>query len=175
MELLGAKRCFAFLKNAGLKIHSFISDRHRSIAKWIRESEPQTRQYHDFWHVSKSITKKLLAASQEKGNEILKSWMKGIRNHLYWSAISTKQGFGELIIAKWMSIMNHVADQHSDLQILYSKIAPMKKLSLVTGYPKVCLFEFLLHYHNSLQSMCLGVSSSCSLKQRTTTTIPNQI
>ena len=114
MELFGAKRCFEFLKNAGLKIPSFISDRHRSIAKWIRESEPETKHFHDFWHVSKSITKRLLAASQEKGNEILKSWMKGIRNHLYWCAVSTKQGFGELIIAKWKSIMHHVADQHSD-------------------------------------------------------------
>ena len=114
MELFGAKKCFEFLKNAGLRIHSFVSDRHKSIAKWIRESEPQTRQYHDFWHVSKSITKKLLAASQEKGNEILKSWMKGIRNHLYWCAVSTKQGFGELIVAKWKSIMNHIANQHSD-------------------------------------------------------------
>ena len=59
MELFGAKRCFKFLKNAGFKIHSFISDRHRSIAKWIRESEPQTRQYHDW----------LLAGIQEHNEE----------------------------------------------------------------------------------------------------------
>lgn len=40
MELDGAKRCFQFIKDAGLKVTSFISDRHKGIAKWIRESQP---------------------------------------------------------------------------------------------------------------------------------------
>ena len=91
----------------------FISDRHRSIAKWIRESWKQTAHYYDIWHVARSVTKKLLAASKEKGCEILKEWMKGIRRHLYWSATSTKQGFGDLIVAKWKSFLRHVANKHS--------------------------------------------------------------
>lgn len=115
MELFGAKRCFEFLKNSGLKINTFISDRHRSIAKWIRDSEPETTHFHDFWHVAKSITKKLLAASKERGNEIISAWMKGIKNHLYWCAMSTTQGFGDLIVAKWKSILDHISNKHADL------------------------------------------------------------
>jgi len=58
MELKGAQDSFAFLKAEGLLIAVFISDRHRSIAKWIREHEPETRHFFDIWHVAKSVTKK---------------------------------------------------------------------------------------------------------------------
>lgn len=105
MELKGAQDSFAFLKAAGLKIHVFISDRHRSIAKWIREHEPATRHFFDIWHVAKSVTKKLLQVGKESGCELLVKWQKAIKNHLHWCATSTKLGFGELILAKWKSII----------------------------------------------------------------------
>eukprot|EP00112_Aurelia_sp_Birch-Aquarium-sp1_P022648 Seg6462.1 transcript_id=Seg6462.1/GoldUCD/mRNA.D3Y31 product="hypothetical protein" protein_id=Seg6462.1/GoldUCD/D3Y31 len=38
--------------------------------------------------------------------------MKGIRNHLYWCALSTNPGFGKLMVAKWKSLMRHVANKH---------------------------------------------------------------
>ena len=65
MELEGAKRCFSFIKDAGLQISSFISDRHRGIRKWIRESEQGTRHFHDLCHVCKGVTRKLLQAGKE--------------------------------------------------------------------------------------------------------------
>ena len=40
--------------------------------------------------------------------------MKGVRTHLYWCATSTKQGFEELILAKWKSFMHHVTDKHEN-------------------------------------------------------------
>ena len=113
-ELEGVKRCFGFLQRLGVKIGVFISDRHRGIAKWIRENGPGTTHFFDIWHVARSVTKKLLAASKEKGCEIIQDWMKGIRRHLYWSATSTKPGFGSLILAKWNSFLRHVANKHTD-------------------------------------------------------------
>jgi len=113
-ELEGAKRCFNYLQQLGLTISVFISDRHRGIAKWIRETCRQTTHYYDIWHVARSVTKKLLSASKEKGCEVIKEWTKGIRRHLYWSATSTKPGFGSLILAKWNSFMRHVANKHTD-------------------------------------------------------------
>ena len=83
MELDGAKQCFKFITDKGLKVSSFISDHHKGIAKWIRETQPDVQHYHDIWHVNKSLTKKLLQASQEKGNEAIKLWMKAIGRHLY--------------------------------------------------------------------------------------------
>jgi len=113
-ELEGAKRCFRFLEQLGLTIGVFISDRHRSIAKWIRENCRNTTHFYDIWHVARSLTKKLLVASKEKGCEIIQHWMKGIRRHLYWSATSTKPGFGNLILAKWNSFLRHVANKHTN-------------------------------------------------------------
>ena len=91
-----------------------MSDRHRGIAKWIREVCKETTHYYDIWHVARSVTKKLLAASKEKGCEIIKECSKGICRHLYWSATSTKPGFSNLILAKWKSFLRHVANKHAN-------------------------------------------------------------
>lgn len=84
-ELEGAKRCFQYLQQLGLKVSVFVSDRHRGIAKWIREVCKETTHYYDIWHVARSVTKKLLAASKEKGCEIIKEeatlyWQNGNRS-----------------------------------------------------------------------------------------------
>ena len=112
MELEGAKRSFGFLKSVGLSISVFISDRHRGIAKWIRESQPRCAHFFDIWHIARSIGKAMIKVSKEKGCEKIGDWVKGVRNHLYWCVTSTKQGFQELIAAKWQSFMQHVANKH---------------------------------------------------------------
>ena len=116
MEKEGCKRCFAFLNQLGLKVSVFISDRHTGIAKWINDSCKETKHFFDIWHVARSITKKLLKASKEKGCEVIASWIKGIRKHLYWCATSTRVGFGALIAAKWNSFLRHVANKHTNHQ-----------------------------------------------------------
>ncbi|CAH3151164.1 unnamed protein product [Porites evermanni] len=114
MELKGCQDCFAFLKAAGLTIALFISHRHRSIAKWIREQQPVTEHFFDIWHVAKSVSKKLLRVGKESGCELLVKWQRAIKNHLHWCATSTKLGFGELILAKWKSIVRHVCNKHDN-------------------------------------------------------------
>ena len=71
MELDGAQRCFTFLKDTGLKIPIFVSDRHKGIGKWIRTSEKETQHFNDLWHVCKGFTKNVLKATKEKGCETL--------------------------------------------------------------------------------------------------------
>lgn len=115
MELEGAKRSFAKIKEQEkLTIDTFVSDRHRGIGKWIKETQKDTTHFYDIWHQAKSITKKILKISKEKGCEILAEWMKSIKNHLYWCATSTKAGFGALIEAKWLSFLRHVNNEHED-------------------------------------------------------------
>ena len=113
-ELEGVKRCFSFLQHLSLPIGILVSDRHRGIAKWIRENCVNTKHYFDIWHVARSLGKKLLALSREKGCEIIKEWMKGIRKHLYWCATSTKAGFESLVLAKWNSFLHHVSNKHNN-------------------------------------------------------------
>jgi hypothetical protein len=72
----------------------------------------------------KGISKKVLNASKEKGNEKLSVWMKAIRSHLYWCALSSKQGFGEMILVKWKSVIRHISNNHTNhSDPLYSKCA----------------------------------------------------
>jgi len=111
MELEGAKRCFNFLLPK-IKISKFISDRHLGIAKWIRTSHPGVTHFFDIWHIVKSVTKKMIKASKEKGCEIISHWIKAVRNHIYWCATSTNEGFQQLILAKWQSFTRHVSNRH---------------------------------------------------------------
>ena len=50
----------------------------------------------------------MIKLGKEKGCE------KIARNHLYWCVTSSRQGFGELVTAKWKSFMQHVADKHDN-------------------------------------------------------------
>lgn len=158
MELDGAKQSFTNLKQDGIPIKVFVSDRHRGIAKWIRESQPETSHFYDIWHVARSINKKVLQASKEKGCEVLSSWMKGIRNHLYWCATSTKQGFHDMILAKWRSFLRHIANKHKDhpnplvKECAHDEIEPREWIKIgrkkCTFYKKILLLVSLIHLKN---------------------------
>lgn len=115
VELEGAKGCFDYLqKVAGLAIKVFVSDRHRGIAKWIRENQPFVDRYFDQWHVAKGLVKKLLAASKLKGCEVIAEWIKAVKNHIFWCSTSMKPGFQNLILAKWKSFMQQVSNKHEN-------------------------------------------------------------
>lgn len=59
MELAAAQACFDFfITVAGLSIPIFVSDRHRGVAKWIRESHPTVQHFFDQWHIAKGVVKK---------------------------------------------------------------------------------------------------------------------
>ena len=92
----------------------FVSDRHRGIAKWLRESHPTITHYFDQWHIAKSVVKKMLAASKKKGCERIAKWITAVKHHIYWCSTTTKEGFQKLILAKWKSFIRHVANKHTD-------------------------------------------------------------
>lgn len=54
MEKKGLLRSLAFTRDKGLTVRSLTTDRHRSIAKHLREKEPAILHFFDVWHVSKS-------------------------------------------------------------------------------------------------------------------------
>ena len=128
----------------------------------------ETTHYYDIWHVARSVTKKLLAASKEKGCEVIKEWSKGIRRHLYWSATSTKPGFSNLILAKWKSFLRHVANKHANhpdpfyQKCNHEELPPRKwikigELSHFTAFgnilPQTCLIaRFVLFFQSNKQN-----------------------
>ena len=66
MELEAAKLCFDHLKKSDPEILVFVSDRHRGIAKWIRENHPTITHYFDQWHIAKSVAKKMWQQAKRK-------------------------------------------------------------------------------------------------------------
>ena len=53
MEKEGLVRAVDFLRKEELEIGLLVTDRHRQIAKWVRESLPLTDHRYDIWHLAK--------------------------------------------------------------------------------------------------------------------------
>ena len=54
MEFMGFKACMDYLTGCGLLPKAFVSDRHVSIAAYMRKSLPNITHYFDIWHLKKS-------------------------------------------------------------------------------------------------------------------------
>ena len=53
MEKEGLSRSVKYLSEQNLTIGTLITDRHRSVAKWVGDVLPQTSHRYDIWHVAK--------------------------------------------------------------------------------------------------------------------------
>ena len=53
MEKEGLQRVLKFLQQKKLTIEVLVTDRHKQINKWLRESYPSITHYYDVWHVAK--------------------------------------------------------------------------------------------------------------------------
>ncbi|XP_077867910.1 uncharacterized protein LOC100376482 [Saccoglossus kowalevskii] len=112
MEKEGLARSVAYLQGQGINIYKIVTDRHVQIIKWVRENMTDTQHCVDVWHVAKGLQKKMLALSKEKECGILQDWIKSVTNHLYWTAASTPDGNGDLMMDKWTSVGNHIQNIH---------------------------------------------------------------
>ena len=67
---------------------------------------------------------------KEKDCEELLPWIKPCVTHLYWSEMSTVDGNGEVIWAKFESFLEHVANVHSNLpNTIFDKCAHEKDIA----------------------------------------------
>ena len=64
MEALGHKKALTYLLTTGIVITTFVSDRHATITKWMRETcpkickdlgKPIIKHFFDLWHIGKSM------------------------------------------------------------------------------------------------------------------------
>ena len=70
------------------------------------------------------VRKVLSKISKEKGFEELADWLKPCVNHLQWSAMSTYDGNGMVILAKFKAFMSHVINKHAGLEdVLFDRCA----------------------------------------------------
>ena len=53
MEKEGLVHSLEFLREQGLGVEVLVTDRHRQIAKYIRDTRPKMEHYYDVWHLAK--------------------------------------------------------------------------------------------------------------------------
>ena len=53
MEHEGLVRTLNFLKEQSIVVDTLVTDRHKQIAKYIREAHPEITHQYDAWHISK--------------------------------------------------------------------------------------------------------------------------
>jgi len=112
MEYEGCKRSLDNLLNHQLPIRCLSTDRHVQITAQLQKRYPNIKHQYDVWHLAKSVTKKLTQKAKTKCNDELRPWIKSISNHLWWT-VQTCNEDPEILVRNWVSIVNHVADQHS--------------------------------------------------------------
>ncbi|XP_029841113.3 uncharacterized protein LOC115324638 isoform X1 [Ixodes scapularis] len=117
MEKEGLRRGLDNLLNEGLIVGTLITDRHIGVKAMMTTDYPNTKHRFDAWHLAKGVISKVTAAGKGR-NKILLSWVKSIRSHVYWCA-QTSGDNGDLILAKWCSLMRHVANIHLHQTPLY--------------------------------------------------------
>lgn len=87
------------------------------------------------------LKKKLAAAAKVKGCERIALWSHSVVMHMY-HAVVVAAGDGELAVAVWLSMLNHVQDIHDGHSELYrtcqhGQLQPRKWI-----YPGLTLFRF---------------------------------
>ncbi|XP_039652637.1 uncharacterized protein LOC120556890 [Perca fluviatilis] len=117
MEKEGLKRSLALLEASGVTLDCIVTDRHLQIKKYLREKG--ITQYFDVWHIDKGMSKNIDKLAKEKDCEVVKKWQQSIRNHLYWTASSSKTGPEK--VAKWTSVINHIHNIHTHEDPLFPK------------------------------------------------------
>ena len=88
------------------------TDRSPSVFGLMQEKYEVINHQHDLWHITKSIKKKLIAASKRKGLACVADWVRSIINHAYFSAQSCMED-ADLLIELWLSLLKHIVGKHS--------------------------------------------------------------
>ncbi|KAF3860458.1 hypothetical protein F7725_000713 [Dissostichus mawsoni] len=69
------------------------------------------------------LKKKLVKLAKDKQCTAIGEWIQSILNHLYWCAVSTPDGNGEMIAEKWLSLNNHIVNIHTKHGRVFEKCA----------------------------------------------------
>lgn len=112
MEKKGFIETLANIEANGIKVKLISSDRHTQIKKEMRVNHPDIDHQFDPWHLAKTVSKTLSAASKKSGCSDLAPWILLIVNHLWWCAESCNKD-AEVLREKWLSVIHHMANRHS--------------------------------------------------------------
>lgn len=72
-----------------------------------------------FFHFA-GLNKKLLQAAKSTSCTAIGPWSRSLVNHLYFS-VKRGDGNGDLAVAVWLSMMNHIQDKHDGHSLQYER------------------------------------------------------
>ncbi len=92
---------------------------------------------YDVWHILQMRPQEAgQLEAKQKDCEVIGYWRQSITNILFKAAASTPPGNGELIVAKWQSILHHIHNEHVNLpNPLYPLHAAMDPLLVMLNQP----------------------------------------
>lgn len=72
-------------------------------------------------HAFLGFRKKVKALAKQKDCELVGKCEKSMINHMNWCVVSTPNGDGDTMVAKWLSLENHIHNKHSGHGRLFRK------------------------------------------------------
>ncbi|KAG9487878.1 uncharacterized protein [Eleutherodactylus coqui] len=103
-------RCLNRILQDEFEVVSVATDNHPKIKKTC-EQYYRIRHEYDVWQYTKSIEKRLLAASRKENCSVIADWIPSIKKHLWWCT-GTSNGNAEVLRELWQTLLLHVTDQH---------------------------------------------------------------
>ncbi|KAM3920006.1 uncharacterized protein RB166_014456 isoform 1-T2 [Leptodactylus fuscus] len=111
LEKVGFQKAMGELQTMNAKVKMVVTDRSIAIQEILKDEYPGIAHKFDLWHLSKSIGNEVLMAAKHKDCEILYQWVEAIKNHIWWSSCTCCNN-PDLLIQKWKSVIQHVANVH---------------------------------------------------------------
>lgn len=103
-------RCLNRILGDQFDIASVATDSHVKIKKTCEQYFRIQHEY-DAWQYTKSVEKRLLAASKKANCSVIAEWIPTIKKHLWWCS-GTSNGNAEVLREMWQSVLMHVTDRH---------------------------------------------------------------
>ncbi|KAM4050161.1 uncharacterized protein ACNLHF_013885 [Anomaloglossus baeobatrachus] len=103
-------RCLNRILRDQFEVAAIATEDHLKIKKTCEQHYRIPHEY-DAWQYTKSIEKRLLAASKKENCSVIAKWIPSIKKHLWWCS-STSNGNAEVLRELWQSLLMHVTDRH---------------------------------------------------------------
>ena len=77
---------------------------------------------HYSMYIPLGFRKKVSALAEQKDCQLVGEWECSLVNHMYWCVVSTTDGDGDIMKAKWLSVDDHIHNVHSGHSQLFQNV-----------------------------------------------------
>ncbi|XP_067303335.1 uncharacterized protein [Pseudorasbora parva] len=129
MEKEGFRRALDLLESNRINVNYMVTNRHTHLHQDL--GQRRVKHYYAFWHLQKELLKKLEKLSRHKDCQVLLKWLLSVKNHMFWSCVSSQDGPER--VAKWKSLVNHMQNMHTHDDPMFPTCAHPHRVSRRPG------------------------------------------